>query len=101
MGFIIKIAQRLSLDRKGQASSSNLIATTSVAISLFVVTLAIAITGGFKWEIREKISGYRGDSSIEKRIEFDLYYIENWTMGFDFKILFLTIFKGFVNKNAY
>ena len=48
-----------------------------------------------------QISGYRGDSSIEKRIEFDLYYIENWTMGFDFKILFLTIFKGFVNKNAY
>ena len=64
MGFIIKIAQRLSLDRKGQASSSNLIATTSVAISLFVVTLAIAITGGFKWEIREKISGYRGDIEI-------------------------------------
>ena len=64
MGFIIKIAQRLSLDRKGQASSSNLIATTSVAISLFVVTLAIALTGGFKWEIREKISGYRGDIEI-------------------------------------
>ena len=31
----------------------------------------------------------------------DLYYIENWTMGLDIKILFLTIFKGFVNKNAY
>lgn len=48
-----------------------------------------------------QIRGYRGDSSIEKRIECDLYYIENWTMGLDFKILFLTIFKGFVNKNAY
>ena len=31
----------------------------------------------------------------------DLYYIENWTLGLDFKILFLTFFKGFVNKNAY
>ena len=48
-----------------------------------------------------QIEGYRGDSSIKKRIECDLYYIENWTMGFDIKILFLTIFKGFINKNAY
>ncbi len=48
-----------------------------------------------------QINGYRGDTSIEKRIEHDLYYIENWTMGFDFKILFLTFFKGFINKNAY
>ena len=42
-----------------------------------------------------KINGYRGDTSIEKRIEYDLYYIENWTMVFDMKILILTIFKGF------
>lgn len=48
-----------------------------------------------------QVNGYRGDTSITKRIEHDLYYIENWTMGFDFKILFLTIFKGFINKNAY
>lgn len=48
-----------------------------------------------------QINGYRGNTSIRKRIEFDLYYIENWTPGFDIKILFLTIFKGFVNKNAY
>jgi lipopolysaccharide/colanic/teichoic acid biosynthesis glycosyltransferase len=48
-----------------------------------------------------QINGYRGDTSIRKRIEYDLYYIENWTMGFDIKILFLTVFKGFVNKNAY
>lgn len=48
-----------------------------------------------------QISGYRGDTSIPKRIECDLYYIENWTFGFDIKILFLTIFKGFINKNAY
>ena len=48
-----------------------------------------------------QVNGYRGDTSIAKRIDHDLYYIENWTIGFDFKILFLTIFKGFINKNAY
>ena len=48
-----------------------------------------------------QVNGYRGDTSIKKRIDCDLYYIENWSIGFDIKILFLTIFKGFVNKNAY
>lgn len=48
-----------------------------------------------------QVNGLRGDTSITKRIEHDLYYIENWTLGFDFKILFLTFFKGFINKNAY
>lgn len=48
-----------------------------------------------------QVNGYRGDTSIRKRIEFDLYYIENWTIWLDFKILFLTFFKGFINKNAY
>lgn len=48
-----------------------------------------------------QVNGYRGDTSIKKRIECDLYYIENWTLGFDIKIMFLTIFKGFINKNAY
>ena len=48
-----------------------------------------------------QVNGYRGDTSIRKRIDCDLYYIENWTLGLDIKILFLTIFKGFINKNAY
>ena len=48
-----------------------------------------------------QVNGYRGDTSIRKRIEYDLYYIENWTLGFDIKIIFLTFFKGFINKNAY
>lgn len=48
-----------------------------------------------------QISGYRGDTSIPKRIEHDLYYIENWTLGLDIKILFLTVFKGFIHRNAY
>lgn len=48
-----------------------------------------------------QINGYRGDTSIRKRIEYDIYYIENWTMSLDIKIMFLTFFKGFINKNAY
>ena len=48
-----------------------------------------------------QVNGFRGDTSIRKRIDCDLYYIENWSIGFDIKILFLTIFKGFINKNAY
>lgn len=48
-----------------------------------------------------QVNGYRGDTSIRKRIEYDLYYIENWSVGLDIKILFMTFFKGFVNKNAY
>ncbi len=48
-----------------------------------------------------QVNGLRGDTSIRKRIEYDLFYIENWSVGFDIKILFLTVFRGFVNKNAY
>ncbi|MCC8066253.1 MAG: undecaprenyl-phosphate glucose phosphotransferase [Clostridiales bacterium] len=48
-----------------------------------------------------QINGYRGNTSIRKRIDYDLYYIENWSMSLDFKILFMTVFKGFINKNAY
>ncbi|MCR5674922.1 MAG: undecaprenyl-phosphate glucose phosphotransferase [Lachnospiraceae bacterium] len=48
-----------------------------------------------------QINGYRGDTSIRKRIDYDIYYIENWSLKFDIKILFLTVFKGFINKNAY
>lgn len=48
-----------------------------------------------------QVNGLRGDTSIKKRIEYDIYYIENWTLGFDIKIIFMTFFTGFVNKNAY
>lgn len=48
-----------------------------------------------------QVNGWRGDTSIVKRIECDLYYIENWSFAFDCKIIFLTVFKGLVNKNAY
>ncbi|MBQ0059661.1 MAG: undecaprenyl-phosphate glucose phosphotransferase [Lachnospiraceae bacterium] len=48
-----------------------------------------------------QVNGYRGNTSIARRIECDLYHIENWTIGLDIKIMFLTVFKGFINKNAY
>lgn len=48
-----------------------------------------------------QVNGYRGNTSIRKRIEYDLYYIENWSVGLDIKILVMTFFKGFINENAY
>lgn len=48
-----------------------------------------------------QVNGWRGDTSIKKRIEYDIYYIENWSLSLDIKIMWFTIFKGFVNKNAY
>ena len=48
-----------------------------------------------------QINGWRGNTSLEKRIECDLYYIERWSIWFDIKILFLTLFRGFVDPHAY
>ncbi len=48
-----------------------------------------------------QVNGYRGDTSIRKRIEHDIYYIENWSVWFDIKIIIMTFFTGFINKNAY
>jgi Undecaprenyl-phosphate glucose phosphotransferase len=48
-----------------------------------------------------QVNGWRGNTSIEKRIECDLYYIQNWSVWFDLRIIFLTVFRGFLNKNAY
>jgi lipopolysaccharide/colanic/teichoic acid biosynthesis glycosyltransferase len=47
-----------------------------------------------------QINGWRGNTSLEKRIEHDLYYFENWSISFDVKILFMTIWKGFFSKSA-
>ena len=48
-----------------------------------------------------QINGWRGDTCLKTRIEHDLYYIENWSLWFDLKIIIMTIFKGFFHKNAY
>jgi len=49
-----------------------------------------------------QINGWRGNTSIERRIECDLYYIERWSLGFDLKILIQTLWYGFrINRNAY
>ena len=48
-----------------------------------------------------QINGWRGDTDLHKRIEYDLYYIEHWSIWLDLKIILLTVFKGFVSKNAY
>ncbi|MDA0378303.1 MAG: undecaprenyl-phosphate glucose phosphotransferase [Bacteroidetes bacterium] len=48
-----------------------------------------------------QVNGWRGNTSIEKRIEFDLYYIQNWSLRLDLKIMLMTLWKGFVHENAY
>ncbi len=48
-----------------------------------------------------QVNGWRGNTSIEKRIEYDLYYIENWSVALDIKIMWLTLLKGFFQRHAY
>ena len=48
-----------------------------------------------------QVNGWRGNTSLDKRIEFDLYYIKNWPLMLDLKIILMTFWKGFVNPHAY
>lgn len=48
-----------------------------------------------------QVNGWRGDTSIEKRIEYDLYYLQNWSFIFDLRIIVMTIFSALIGKNAY
>lgn len=48
-----------------------------------------------------QVHGWRGDTNLKERIEHDIYYIENFSLFLDLKIIFMTIYKGFINKNAY
>jgi lipopolysaccharide/colanic/teichoic acid biosynthesis glycosyltransferase len=57
--------------------------------------LRVGITG---WA---QVNGWRGDTSIEKRVEYDLYYLQNWTFSLDLRIIVMTIFSTLIGKNAY
>jgi Undecaprenyl-phosphate glucose phosphotransferase len=48
-----------------------------------------------------QVNGWRGNTSLRKRVQHDLYYITHWTPWLDLRILWLTIFRGFFNRNAY
>ncbi|MBQ9361407.1 MAG: undecaprenyl-phosphate glucose phosphotransferase [Lachnospiraceae bacterium] len=48
-----------------------------------------------------QVNGLRGDTSIKDRIKYDIYYIENWSVLFDIRIMFMTAFRGLINQNAY
>ena len=48
-----------------------------------------------------QVHGWRGNTPLEKRIEYDLYYIENWSVRLDLKIMWLTLLRGFFHKHAY
>jgi exopolysaccharide biosynthesis polyprenyl glycosylphosphotransferase len=57
--------------------------------------LKVGITG---WA---QVNGWRGDTSIAKRVEYDLYYVRHWTITFDLFIVVLTLIRSFTDKNAY
>lgn len=57
--------------------------------------LRVGITG---WA---QVNGLRGNTSIAKRLEYDLYYLRNWSFTFDLQIIFLTLLRGLASKNAY
>jgi len=58
-------------------------------------TFKVGITG---WA---QVNGWRGDTSIGKRVEFDLYYLRNWSITFDLQIVTMTLLRIFSSKNAY
>lgn len=57
--------------------------------------LKVGITG---WA---QVNGWRGNTSIEKRLEYDLYYLQNWTLSFDLRIIVLTVVSVLIGRNAY
>jgi exopolysaccharide biosynthesis polyprenyl glycosylphosphotransferase len=57
--------------------------------------LKVGITG---WA---QVNGWRGDTSIDKRVEYDLYYLQNWSFMFDLRIIVMTVFSALISKNAY
>ena len=58
-------------------------------------TFKVGITG---WA---QVNGWRGDTSIAKRVEYDMYYLRNWSLTFDLQIITMTLLRMFNSKNAY
>jgi Undecaprenyl-phosphate glucose phosphotransferase len=48
-----------------------------------------------------QVNGLRGDTSLRKRLQYDLFYVRHWSLWFDVRILWLTVFRGFVHRNAH
>ncbi len=48
-----------------------------------------------------QVNGHRGDTGLRKRLQYDLFYVKNWSLWFDVRILWLTLFRGFVHRNAH
>jgi len=69
--------------------------TTSAQTANFGDNVDTGLTG---WA---QVNGWRGNTPLEKRIEYDLYYIENWSVRLDLKIMWLTVLRGFFHKHAY
>ena len=52
-------------------------------------------------KVKAGINGWRGNTSLDKRIECDLYHIEHWSLGLDLKIIRMALWKGILHKHAY
>ena len=48
-----------------------------------------------------QVNGLRGNTSLRKRLQYDLFYIRNWSLAFDLRILWMTLFRGFAHPNAH
>jgi lipopolysaccharide/colanic/teichoic acid biosynthesis glycosyltransferase len=48
-----------------------------------------------------QVNGLRGATSLKKRLQYDLFYVRHWSLWFDLRILWLTVFRGFVHRNAH
>ena len=77
--------------------------TLYIGIVIFLLVWGVLIWSLVKYRARREgvAQQIRGNTPLEKRIEYDLYYIENWSVRLDLKIMWLTIIKGFFHKHAY
>ena len=72
-------------------------------MSLPAISTAVFTTGHVKAGMTgwAQVNGHRGDTGVRKRLQYDLFYIKHWSLAFDLRILWLTVFRGFVHRNAH